>query len=340
MAMTLTANLLEESRHYGDSLFRALSEKESLKTFLFGYPISHSLAPILHSTIWDRLNMTWTYSFVESLDKKDFLPSLGSPEFVGAAVTMPHKISMMENVDDLTESAQMIGAINTIFVRCDKRGNRQNIGANTDTIGIYEAFERNFPGSSKEIGTHSGLIVGSGGACRSAIYALWKHFHVQEIYLVNRATEEVENVISWMLDAGMTPMITHIQTVEEAKACSGVSSIIGTIPDIPPKTAAEIVVQQIVTEFLHKEKKGYLMDMCYFPHPLTRLIRSGLESGWTVIPGIEPLIYQGIAQQALWLEREVDDSVAVDAAQRVRHRCGIQSSDLLNANGVARGPKF
>ncbi|KIX96433.1 uncharacterized protein Z520_07699 [Fonsecaea multimorphosa CBS 102226] len=325
MAISITSQVLRESYEYGDSPHNSSSRKEQLKTFLFGYPISHSLAPTLHSTIWERLQVPWTYSLVESLDMRDFLPKLNSTQFVGSAVTMPHKVSVLDVVDDTMEDARMIGAINTIIVRCDKSGRRQRIGANTDCIGIYEALERNFPNASEEIGSRPGLVIGGGGACRSALYALWKFFNIQELYLVNRAEDEAENVISSFRAAGVTAKITHVQTVEQAKACClGVASVIGTIPDIPPKTAAEAVVDQIVMEILHKPTKGYLMDMCYTPKPVTHLLRAGLENGWSVITGIEPLIYQGIAQQVLWLEMEIDHLPVEEAARRVRDKvqCG------------------
>lgn len=57
---------------------------------------------------------------------------------------MPHKASVMAVVDDMMQDSRVIGAINTIIVRCDKSGRRLRIGANTDCIGIYEALQRTF----------------------------------------------------------------------------------------------------------------------------------------------------------------------------------------------------
>lgn len=326
--MAILDELLQESYHYGSSPFKDISRNEHLRTFLFGYPISHSLAPVLHSTVWRRLNLPWTYTLVESLTKDDFTPILQSKEFIGAAVTMPHKIAMLDSVDGHMESASVIGAINTIFVRCDDTGNRKRIGANTDCIGIYEAVQRSFPGGSSEIKCSPGLVVGGGGACRSAVYALWKYFGVQAIYLVNREPGEVERVISSMSAAGVTAKLTHIQSVEQAEGCRGVVSIIGAIPDIPPTTEAERTVQQILLEFLRKEQKGYLVDMCYHPRPLTRLVQSGREHGWNVTLGTEPLIYQAIAQQVLWLEMNVSNSIVTEVSNMVRGEAVSRFQDL------------
>lgn len=332
MKNSITSQVLRESYKYGSSPQNKSSRKEPLKTYLFGYPISHSLAPTLHSTIWEALKVPWTYSLVESLDIRDLILKLNSPEFIGSAVTMPHKVSVLDVVDDTMEDARMIGAINTIIVRCDTSGRRRLIGANTDCIGICEALARRFPRAMQEVGSRPGLVIGGGGACRSALYALWKFFNIQELYVVNRADEEAENIIRSFRAAGVTAEITHVQTIEQARACcSRIASIIGTIPDIPPQTAAEITVQRIVMEILHKPTKGYLMDMCYSPKPETRLVRAGLETGWNVITGVEPLIYQGIAQQVLWLEMEIDQLPIEEAARRVRNKCNAESLDILEA---------
>jgi quinate dehydrogenase len=49
---------------------------QPLRTYLFGYHLRNSLSPLLHATLFESLNIPWTYTIVESTDKNDFLPKL------------------------------------------------------------------------------------------------------------------------------------------------------------------------------------------------------------------------------------------------------------------------
>ena len=59
---------------------------------------------------------------------------------------MPHKISIIPYLDELTDQGREVGACNTIFLRSGPNGERRYIGTNTDVVGIREAFAQNVPG--------------------------------------------------------------------------------------------------------------------------------------------------------------------------------------------------
>lgn len=318
--MGVSVDILSASFTFGSSALDESSLAKPLSTYLFGYPIAHSLAPILHGTIWANLAAPWTYNLIESMDQQDLVDKIRLPDFIGSAVTMPHKLTVMKILDGLLDDAQTMGAINTIFVRLDKDGNRRLIGANTDCIGIYEAMVRSCPDAIPDSQSRPALVVGGGGACRSAIYALWKFLGVQEICLANRDRQEVETVISSLTSAGLGAKLSHIESLEQAKACPDMLTIIGTIPDIPAKTDSEIEVQNIIQEFLRRPNKGYLLDMCYFPNPTTNLIQAGVRMGWKTILGTEPLIYQAAYQDVLWLEKPITELAVDEAGRKMREK--------------------
>lgn len=58
------------------------------KGVLFGYPISHSLAPLLHNTVFSGLNLPWDFDFLESKDIQEFLPILKSAECYGTSACL------------------------------------------------------------------------------------------------------------------------------------------------------------------------------------------------------------------------------------------------------------
>ncbi|KAF7555331.1 hypothetical protein G7Z17_g2247 [Cylindrodendrum hubeiense] len=281
---------------------------EKRRTYLFGHPLHQSLAPLLHSTIFKSLDVPWTYDPIDSIDKNDFLPKLKADDCIGSAVTMPHKVTWMKECDDVTEEGRAIGAINTIFIRRDPdTGKKRYIGTNTDCIGIREAFLSNFPDVLSHSKGRPALVIGGGGAARSAIYALYKWLGASEIYLVNRVEDEVVDIVSSFASVEGGPKLTHVSTVEQAAGLDAPVLIVGTVPNFPPRSAGEIMARNITVELLKKEQKGYVLEMCYHPNIITEFYTLSEQEGWKVLPGTEAMIYQGIAQEVLWMERPLTD---------------------------------
>lgn len=113
--------------------------------FLFGYPIKHSMSPMLHTMCFQGVGMKdHTYEPLESLDMDGFVARLRSGQCYGSAVTMPHKLAILKHLDELTAEAQSVGACNTVTVQ-QREGRPFLVGTNTDVIGIRESFYQNVP---------------------------------------------------------------------------------------------------------------------------------------------------------------------------------------------------
>ncbi|KAI2463021.1 NAD(P)-binding protein [Annulohypoxylon bovei var. microspora] len=294
--------ILESSYQYGTSALDQSSRSQQLRTFLFGYPLHNSLAPLLHAKFFEGLSLPWTYTPMETQDASKFIPSLKAADIIGCAVTMPYKVSMMSVVDEVTAEGKIIGAINTVFIRRAHDGSPRYIGTNTDCIGVRECFLQNFPDVLEHSTGKPGLVIGGGGACRSAIYALWKWLGTSKIYLVNRLESEVTDVIQSLRTAGFDGELIHVSSVEMAETLEAPVLVVGTVPDFPPREEGEITARNIITTFLSKEIKGYVLEMCYHPKPKTEFFDIATAAGWKVLYGTEPMIYQGVAQQVLWTE--------------------------------------
>lgn len=121
--------------------------------YLFGYPIAHSLSPLMHGTIYDDLKLNWRQHLFQSRDVAHFVSvTRSNPKFRGASVTMPNKVAIIPYLDEVTEEAKAVGACNTIFLRDDEgvTGDVRKpkfVGTNTDVVGIYESFYQNVPGA-------------------------------------------------------------------------------------------------------------------------------------------------------------------------------------------------
>ncbi|KAK7701827.1 hypothetical protein SLS57_011589 [Botryosphaeria dothidea] len=255
--------------------------KQNLKTYLFGYPIHNSLAPLVHSTIFHNLKVPWTYELVESTDKADFQPKIRSDDCVSSAISMPQKLSWMKECNEITEEGHAIGAVNTVFIKKDaETGKKRYIGTNTDCIGVREALlqdDRNI------------LSCSTG------------------IYLVNRIKDEVDAVVTSFAVMPSPPKFNHVVSVEKAAQLEGPVLIVGTVPDAPPATEGEVIARNITLEFLKKKQKGIVLEMCYHPKIFTEFYTLAEGNGWKVLPGTESMIHQGIAQEVLWMERPLSD---------------------------------
>jgi quinate dehydrogenase len=218
----------------------------------------------------------------------------------GASVTMPHKVAIIPHLDDITPEGKAVGACNTIFRRGD-----QMVGTNTDTIGVREALYQNVADPDICFHNHPGLVIGGGGAARSAVYALTHFVKCPKVYLVNRDAQEVESVITWCTEQGYGSGLVHVATVAQAASLEGCGAIVSCVPNFPPATEAEREARNITQVFLDKPHKGALLELCYHPTPWTEIAALAETAGWQVILGTECVIYQGLEQDRLWTGKEL-----------------------------------
>lgn len=257
---------------------------------------------MVHKTLFEGVSLPWTYELHETQDESEFLPALKKSDVVGCAVTMPYKVRMMSAVDEVTEEGRMIGAINTVFLRKSSDGSVRYIGTNTDCVGVREAFAQNFPDALTKAAGKPAMVIGGGGACRAAVYALWKWLGASRIYMVNRLESEVTLIMDSFKAVGFTGELIHVSSVEQAASLETPVFVVGTVPDFPPKEPGEIMARSIVNHFLDRPEKGYILEMCYHPKPRTEFYNLGERAGWNMLYGTESMIWQGVAQQVLWSE--------------------------------------
>lgn len=243
----------------------------------------------------------------------------------GAAVTMPNKVSIMPHLDHVTPECLAVGACNTLYLRPDPScpeqfpSRRIYCGTNTDVIGVRDSFYRNLPTPTASPAEASaaadalfhkkpGMVIGGGGAARSAIYALRTWMQATDIYLVNRDAGEVADVMAHCEAKGYGDRLIHVSTPEQARALEVPGAIVACVPDFPPKTEDEKRARAVVEVFLQeKEGKGAMLEMCYNPTPYTALGALAEKAGWRVILGTEAMVWQGLEQDRYWLGLEVDE---------------------------------
>ncbi|KAK8214469.1 quinate dehydrogenase [Phyllosticta capitalensis] len=315
--------------------------------YLFGHPIAHSMSPLLHQTVYDDLGLKWSQVPLDSTDMADFLERIKDPKFYGASVTMPHKVAILKHLDAVTPEGKDVGACNTLFIRTDpETGRRIYTGTNTDVIGIRDAFIQNVSSPSTVYYGRPGLVVGGGGAARSAVYALRKFMQATQIYLVNRDASEVAAVINECQERGFGEGLMHVESVEQAEALEAPGAIVACVPNFPPITVTERQARAVLETFLQKQQKGAILEMCYHPSPWTEIANIAQREGWQIILGTEAMIYQGLEQDKYWTgkaleELPVEKVKAVIAAKlaeqskpAVNGSNGVKTNGVSGANGV------
>ena len=135
------------------------------KFCVVGHPISHSKSPQMHRAAFSEFEIDATFDALDVAPEnlKTFLRSEFRASFDGAAITIPHKESVAKYADFQTESAQKIGAANTLFWQKGELG-----ATNTDSVGVLHALHS----ETLHLRDKKALVLGAGGAARAAVFAL------------------------------------------------------------------------------------------------------------------------------------------------------------------------
>src|SRR5262245_56429001 len=135
-------------------------------TAVLGWPVAHSLSPVIHNAAFVALEMDWTYVAlpVEPGEVPAAVAGLRALGFAGANVTMPHKEAVADAMDELTADAARLRAVNTIEVATDRL-----IGHNTDGPGFARFLEHD---AGFEPAGKTAVLFGAGGAARACALAV------------------------------------------------------------------------------------------------------------------------------------------------------------------------
>ncbi len=159
------------------------------KAFVIGWPISHSKSPLLHRFWLDQYEIEGAYEAV-AVAPDNFtthMTNFADFGFVGGNITIPHKEAAFEFIRHKDEAANMIGAINTVWL--DGETLR---GTNTDAYGFSANLDDGFP---RWRDGKTALVLGAGGASRAIIFALIEAGFT-DIQIANRTLERAKELAS------------------------------------------------------------------------------------------------------------------------------------------------
>ncbi len=268
---------------------------------LIGDAVRGSLSPRFQNAAFAALGLNWCYvTFQVSRDRLETalrgLPALG---IAGANVTVPHKEAVLAYVDDVTDDARLVGAVNTIRVEGDRM-----VGHNTDTAGMLDALTRD--GGLVMHGQRA-AVVGAGGAARAAVFAL-AGAGVPAVTIINRNWDRA----AALADAVRRAFRCAVDAVplDGTAVTSALRSATLLVQATTMGGGAQRALSPIPHTVLHPGL--FVMDMVYNPEE-TALLREARAAGCRTLGGLPMLVYQGARAFEIWTGRAAPLPVMRDA---------------------------
>ncbi len=260
---------------------------------LLGDPVSHSLSPAMHNAAFEQYGLDFAYVplRVQAAGLKTALDALRVFNFRGANVTLPHKTAVIPYLDQLSEIAQVIGAVNTI-VNEDGR----LVGTTTDPEGFLEGYREqghSFIGQAV-------AILGNGGSARTIAYSLLMRDRPKRVLIVARDMEKSRRLAAEITErlglgqGGALPEPEIMALSDYASVREGIDVVVNTTPvgmhpmvEASPLAPENLAAGQVV------------YDIVYAPER-TRLIRDAEARGLKTVGGLGMLVHQGRASFEIW----------------------------------------
>ncbi len=262
---------------------------------VIGHPIAHSRSPALHGHWLKRYGIKGHYvpMDIAPQDLKEALHMLPRLGFVGINVTIPHKETILQLADVVTDRAALIGAANTLIFRKDGKIHADN----TDGAGFMANLRQHAPQWVPQAGPVA--LFGAGGAARAVAAALIE-VGVPEIRIANRTRLRAET-----LRHDLGAKLTVYDWVHAGDMLQGASLVINsTSLGMTGKPDLRLPLDQL-------ERGTVATDLVYTPLMTSFLIEAE-ERGAQVVDGLGMLLHQAAPGFERWFGKRPE----VDAALR------------------------
>jgi len=244
---------------------------------IFGYPIEHTLSPLMHNSAFKRLGLDNCYVAFKVLpeDLPDAVKAIRSLNLLGVNITVPHKEKVIPLLDEVSEEASFIGAVNTIVNREGKL-----TGYNTDGRGFMSSLaEANISVDGKKI-----LILGAGGASRAISYYLSEKTSKLSLFDIDKqkAKKLVNDLQKIRNNVFFLDNLDNIDTPEIIINATP----LGLKPDDPLPINTEIISPDMI--------------VCDLVYKKTKLLQEAEKKGAKILDGSGMLLWQGVLAFELW----------------------------------------
>ncbi|MYR64198.1 shikimate dehydrogenase [Streptomyces sp. SID625] len=246
----------------------------SRRAAVLGSPIAHSLSPVLHRAAYAELGLAgWSYDRFE-IDEAalpGFVGGLG-PEWAGLSLTMPLKRAVIPLLDEISDTAASVEAVNTVVLTEDGR----RTGDNTDIPGMVAALREH---GIEQV--DSATVLGAGATASSALAALAR-VCTGEVVAYVRSDARAAEMRGWGERLGV-----EVRTEDWSRAGRALAAplVIATTPAGTTDALATAV----------PERPAALFDVLYDPWPTPLAARWSMAGG-AVVSGLDLLVHQAVLQ--------------------------------------------
>ena len=269
---------------------------------IIGYPIGHTLSPIMHTAAIKAANLDYSYIAIP-VQTGRLIPAvegLRSLDFRGWNVTIPLKSMIINALDSLDADAKMIGAVNTVVNDGGKL-----TGYNTDVTGFLKALT----GADFIVEDCNAVVIGAGGAARAVIWGLCKR-NAAQISIGARNPAKAQKLAD---DFQFFDKINvyQLESEEFNNKISEADVLINTTPlGMTPNIDAMPPVD------LSLLPEGALVyDIIYTPAK-TKLLKTAQSLGCKILNGETMLLYQGTESFRLFTGVEPDEEIMLQTLKK------------------------
>jgi 3-dehydroquinate dehydratase-1/3-dehydroquinate dehydratase/shikimate dehydrogenase len=259
--------------------------KEPLVTGIVGYPLDHTLSPVMHNAAFRSAGVRGIYlKWVTLVDElEDFLDVVEVLGIKGFNVTIPHKESVIPLLDRVDPVAERIGAVNTVV---NEDGSL--VGRNTDVIGVERTFERH----AVDVKGKAALVLGAGGASRSVLSFLTSKG--ADVDITNRTMGKAETLAKAFGAEAVTDRVAEEKQYEIIVNCT-------------PLGMKGFPQEMSISPHVLREGQ-FVMDTVYNP-PVTPLLAEASRKNAVAVNGKDMLIYQALASFEMWTGKAAEYDV-------------------------------
>jgi shikimate dehydrogenase len=266
---------------------------------LIGHPVGHSKSPEMMNRAFRARGLPFVYlAFdVSPQELETAVRGMQALGFRGWNVTIPHKVAILEYLDEVEETAREIGAVNTVVSR-----NGRLIGYNTDSEGYLRSLVDE---TGLELAGQRVLILGAGGAARAVAHAL-AVAGVESITIANRTREKAERLAASL---GRKVDARALSLAEVARVAGETTLLVQTTSvGMYPETEAIPIDPSLLHEGMT------VSDLIYRPRK-TLLLREAEARGARVHGGLGMLLHQAALAFEKWMGRAAPVDVMRDALE-------------------------
>jgi shikimate dehydrogenase len=260
---------------------------------VIGNPIAHSKSPRLHRHWLAKYGIAGDYVplQVDKDDLREVLRALPKMGFVGANVTIPHKVAALEIADQVSDRATLIGAANTLIFHEDGK----IIADNTDGYGFLANLKQGAPDWRPDLGPAA--VLGAGGAARAVIVSLLDA-GVPEILLANRTRTKAD-----VLRSEFGSRVRVFEWVQAGNMIEAATTVVNT-------TSLGMVGSPELRVPLDGLQPGTVVNDLVYNPLRTHLLDEAEKAGCTVVDGLGMLLHQGVPGFERWfgVRPEVDQA--------------------------------